>query len=76
MESRPTLESCSAREAEDRDPLDLWRMLRSKYLCRRRRWRRWERTAVVLDLTFVAITIVFFVVSIGYVAACDRLMKW
>jgi len=29
----------------------------------------------VLDLTFLAITIVFFVVSIGYVAACDRLMK-
>jgi hypothetical protein len=29
----------------------------------------------VLDLLFVAITIVFFVVSIGYVAACDRLMK-
>jgi hypothetical protein len=29
----------------------------------------------VLDLLFVAITIVFFVVGIGYVAACDRLMK-
>jgi hypothetical protein len=29
----------------------------------------------VLDLIFVAITIVFFAVSIGYVAACDRLMK-
>jgi hypothetical protein len=29
----------------------------------------------VLDLLFVAITILFFVVSIGYVAACDRLMK-
>jgi hypothetical protein len=29
----------------------------------------------VLDLIFVAITIVFFVVSIGYVAACDWLMK-
>jgi hypothetical protein len=29
----------------------------------------------VLDLIFVAITILFFVVSIGYVAACDRLMK-
>jgi hypothetical protein len=29
----------------------------------------------VLDLMFVVITILFFVVSIGYVAACDRLMK-
>ena len=29
----------------------------------------------VLDLVFVAISILFFVVSIGYVAACDRLMK-
>jgi hypothetical protein len=29
----------------------------------------------MLDLIFVAITILFFVVSIGYVAACDRLMK-
>jgi hypothetical protein len=29
----------------------------------------------MLDLMFVVITILFFVVSIGYVAACDRLMK-
>jgi len=29
----------------------------------------------VLDLIFVAVTLLFFVVSIGYVAACDRLMK-
>jgi hypothetical protein len=29
----------------------------------------------MLDLVFVTITVVFFVVSIGYVAACDRLMK-
>jgi hypothetical protein len=29
----------------------------------------------VLDLVFVAVTILFFVVSIGYVAVCDRLMK-
>jgi hypothetical protein len=29
----------------------------------------------VLDLVFVAVSILFFVVSIGYVAACDRLMK-
>jgi hypothetical protein len=29
----------------------------------------------VLDLIFVSVTILFFVVSIGYVAACDRLMK-
>ena len=29
----------------------------------------------MLDMVFVGITILFFVVSIGYVAACDRLMK-
>jgi hypothetical protein len=28
-----------------------------------------------LDLTFVALTVVFFVVSLGYIAACERLMK-
>jgi len=28
------------------------------------------------DLMFVALSIVFFVVGIGYVAVCDRLMKW
>jgi len=27
----------------------------------------------MLDLIFVSVTIAFFVVSIGYVAACDRL---
>jgi uncharacterized protein YjeT (DUF2065 family) len=27
------------------------------------------------DAIFVALSIVFFVVGIGYVAACDRLMK-
>ena len=27
------------------------------------------------DVLFVAVSILFFVVSIGYVAACDRLMK-
>jgi hypothetical protein len=27
------------------------------------------------DLMFVALSIVFFVVGIGYVAVCDRLMK-
>jgi hypothetical protein len=30
---------------------------------------------LVLDLLFVAIVIVFFVVGAGYVAACDRLMQ-
>ena len=30
---------------------------------------------LVLDLVFVGVSILFFVVSIGYVAACDRLMK-
>jgi hypothetical protein len=29
----------------------------------------------VLDVVFVSVGVVFFVVSIGYVAACDRLMK-
>jgi len=29
----------------------------------------------MLDLIFIGLTIGFFVVSIGYVAACDRLMK-
>jgi hypothetical protein len=29
----------------------------------------------VLDLAFLALTIVFFAASLGYVAACDRLMK-
>jgi hypothetical protein len=32
---------------------------------------RWD----VLDLLFIGVSILFFVVSIGYVAACDRLMK-
>ena len=29
----------------------------------------------MLDIVFVAITVLFFIVSIGYVVACDRLMK-
>jgi len=29
----------------------------------------------VRDLVFVALSLLFFVISIGYVAACDRLMK-
>jgi len=29
----------------------------------------------VLDLIFITLSILFFIVSIGYVAACDRLMK-
>jgi hypothetical protein len=29
----------------------------------------------VLDIIFVTLTVVFFAVSIGYVAGCDRLMK-
>jgi hypothetical protein len=29
----------------------------------------------VLDLLFVAVTVLFFAVSLGYVAACNRLMK-
>jgi hypothetical protein len=30
---------------------------------------------IMLDLDFVALSVLFFVVSISYVAACDRLMK-
>jgi hypothetical protein len=30
---------------------------------------------MVLDLVFVGVSVLFFVVSIGYVAACERLMK-
>jgi hypothetical protein len=29
----------------------------------------------VLDLVFVSLTVLFFAVSVGYVAACERLMK-
>ena len=29
----------------------------------------------MLDVLFVGLTILFFVVGIGYVALCDRLMK-
>jgi hypothetical protein len=29
----------------------------------------------VLDVIFVALSILFFVLSIGYVGFCDRLMK-
>jgi hypothetical protein len=33
-----------------------------------------ERCAV-LDAVFIGVSILFFIVSIGYVAVCDRLMK-
>jgi hypothetical protein len=29
----------------------------------------------VLDIVFILLTLVFFAVALGYVAACDRLMK-
>jgi len=29
----------------------------------------------VADVVFVAISVLFFIVSIGYVVVCDRLMK-
>jgi hypothetical protein len=29
----------------------------------------------VLDVVFVAVTLVFFALSVGYVGLCDRLMK-
>jgi hypothetical protein len=34
-----------------------------------------ERQGAVLDVIFVAMTLAFFAVSVGYVALCDRLMK-
>ena len=30
---------------------------------------------MTLDIVFVTLSILFFAVSLGYVAACDRLMK-
>jgi|KBSSwiStaDraftv2_1062776.scaffolds.fasta_scaffold423834_2 hypothetical protein len=33
------------------------------------------RQADVLDFIFIALSILFFAVNIGYVVACDRLMK-
>jgi hypothetical protein len=30
---------------------------------------------MTLDVLFVAVVVLFFVVSFGYVAACDRLMR-
>jgi hypothetical protein len=29
----------------------------------------------VLDLMFVMVSLLFFAISVGYVAVCDRLMK-
>ena len=29
----------------------------------------------VLDIAFLGLTVVFFAITIGYVALCDRLMK-
>jgi hypothetical protein len=29
----------------------------------------------VLDIVFILLTLAFFAVGLGYVAACDRLMK-
>jgi len=29
----------------------------------------------VLDVIFIGLSILFFILSVGYVAACDRLMK-
>jgi hypothetical protein len=36
--------------------------------------RRFEEFCV-LDIIFIFVTILFFVISIGYVAACEWLMK-
>ena len=32
-----------------------------------------ERRVQMLDVVFVVVTVVFFVVSLGYVVGCDRL---
>ena len=34
-----------------------------------------SREVTVLDIIFITVSVLFFVVSAGYVAACDRLMK-
>ena len=34
-----------------------------------------ERQDPVLDVVFVAVALVFFALSVGYVGLCDRLMK-
>lgn len=34
-----------------------------------------SREVAVLDVVFVVLSMVFFAVAVGYVAACDRLMK-
>jgi hypothetical protein len=34
-----------------------------------------ERQAVVLDVVFVAVTLIFFALGVGYVALCDRLAR-
>ena len=31
--------------------------------------------ALMLDVVFVAVTLIFFALSVGYVGLCDRLMK-
>jgi hypothetical protein len=31
--------------------------------------------SLTLDLVFVAVSLLFFALSVGYVALCDRLMK-
>jgi hypothetical protein len=34
-----------------------------------------EPRYIVRDLIFIIVTLLFFAVSVGYVAACERLMK-
>jgi hypothetical protein len=49
-----------------------------RFVARHRLDRDWIlilARCAVLDLVFVGLSVLFFVVSIGYVAACDRLMK-
>jgi hypothetical protein len=39
-------------------------------------WRRARcLEALMLDVVFLGLTLLFFAISIGYVAVCDRLMK-
>ena len=34
-----------------------------------------ERQDLVLDVVFIAVSLLFFALSVGYVRLCDRLMK-
>ena len=50
-------------------------MMKSDVRVKAHDWALLLARCAVLDLVFVGLSVLFFVVSIGYVAACDRLMK-